>query len=46
MLGGAPGRNVRVDHYPGGEVTVVVLTNADPPYADRIADFIAERLTP
>lgn len=44
--GSAPGHVGRLDHYPEADVTLVVLTAMDPPYADRIADFVAERLTP
>lgn len=44
--GAAPGHNTRLDYWPAGDVTLVVLTNADPPYADRISDFVSERLRP
>jgi D-alanyl-D-alanine carboxypeptidase len=42
--GAAPGHNTQLDHYPESGITLIVLSNQDPPYANRIADFVGERL--
>lgn len=42
--GGAPGMNGQLEICPAGGYVVVVLANVDPPAADRIADFIVNRL--
>lgn len=42
--GGAPGANAELDIYPDSGYIVVVLSNLDPPYANRVADFIGNRL--
>lgn len=42
--GSAPGHNSQLDIYPDSGHVLVVLTNQDPPYANRIADFVGNRL--
>ena len=42
--GGAPGSNCELDIYPDSGYIVVVLTNQDPPYGNRVAEFIGNRL--
>jgi len=42
--GTAPGTNHEVDLYPESGYVVVVLTNEDPPYGNRVADFIGNRM--
>ncbi len=42
--GGAPGMNGDLEICPQSHYTVVVLANMDPPAAQRIADFIENRL--
>lgn len=42
--GGAPGMNGDLRFSPGSGYVVAVLSNLDPPAANRIADFIAARL--
>ena len=42
--GGAPGMNGELRIYPESGYTVVVLANRDPPAAQALANFIAERL--
>lgn len=42
--GSAPGTNHEVDIYPNSGYVVVVLTNQDPPYGNRAADFIGNRM--
>src|SRR2546425_946286 len=42
--GGAPGMNGDLEIYPESGYVIAVLANMDPPAAQRIADFIANRL--
>lgn len=42
--GGAPGTNAELDWYRESGDVVIVLTNLDPPFANRVADFIGPRL--
>jgi hypothetical protein len=42
--GGAPGMNGALEICPGPGYVVAVLANMDPPAANRISDFIANRL--
>lgn len=42
--GGAPGMNGQLKICPGPGYVIAVLANMDPPAADRIADFITNRL--
>lgn len=42
--GGAPGMNGELKICPAQGYVVVVLANLDPPAADRMADFVANRL--
>jgi CubicO group peptidase (beta-lactamase class C family) len=42
--GGAPGMNGMLQICPGPGYTVAVLSNLDPPAAQRVADFILNRL--
>ncbi len=42
--GSGPGSNCELDIYPDSGYIVVVLTNQDPPYGNRAADFIGNRL--
>lgn len=42
--GSGPGSNCELDLYPDSGYIVVVLTNQDPPYGNRVADFIGNRL--
>ena len=42
--GGAPGMNTQVDMYWDSGYTVVVLSNLDPPIAQRIAEYIRQRI--
>lgn len=42
--GGAPGMNSQLDIYLDDGYTVVVLANLDPPAAQRVANYIRERL--
>ena len=42
--GGAPGMNGDLEIYPDSGYVIAVLANMDPPAAQRIADFIANRL--
>jgi D-alanyl-D-alanine carboxypeptidase len=42
--GGAPGMNGDLQICPGPGYTIAVLANMDPPAADRIMDFVTNRL--
>ena len=42
--GGAPGMNGELKICPGPGYVIAVLANQDPPVADRVADFITNRL--
>lgn len=42
--GSAPGNNCELDFYPDSGYILIVLTNQDPPYGNRIADFVGNRL--
>jgi D-alanyl-D-alanine carboxypeptidase len=42
--GGAPGMNGDLQIDPQGGYMVAVLSNLDPPAAQRISDFIVDRL--
>jgi CubicO group peptidase (beta-lactamase class C family) len=42
--GGAPGMNGDLRIFPESGNVIVVLANADPPTAARVADFITDRL--
>jgi CubicO group peptidase (beta-lactamase class C family) len=42
--GGAPGMNGILRVYPELDVVVIALSNLDPPAADQLADFYAERM--
>ena len=42
--GGAPGQNGDLTIFPNSGYVVAVLANLDPPAAQRVADFIANRL--
>lgn len=42
--GGYPGTNVALDMYWDSGYTVIVLANLDPPIANRIRDYIRERI--
>jgi D-alanyl-D-alanine carboxypeptidase len=42
--GSAPGINDALEIYPDSGYIVIVLTNQDPPYGNRIADFIGYRM--
>jgi len=42
--GGAPGMNGELEICPGPGYVVAVLSNADPPAADRVSNFITNRL--
>jgi len=42
--GGAPGANTELDIYPAQGYIAVVLTNQDPPGANRIAEYIGNRI--
>jgi D-alanyl-D-alanine carboxypeptidase len=42
--GGAPGMNATLDIYWDSGYTVVVLANLDPPIAQRINQFIRDRI--
>jgi CubicO group peptidase (beta-lactamase class C family) len=42
--GGAPGMNGNLGIYPDSGYVIVVLANLDPPAAQRISEFIANRL--
>ncbi len=42
--GGAPGMNGELKICPGSGYVIAVLANMDPPAADRVADFITNRL--
>lgn len=42
--GSAPGSNCELDIYPDSGYIVIVLTNQDPPYGNRVAEFIGNRL--
>jgi D-alanyl-D-alanine carboxypeptidase len=42
--GGAPGMNGELRVYPGSGHVVAVLSNLDPPAADRVLRFVANRL--
>jgi CubicO group peptidase (beta-lactamase class C family) len=42
--GGAPGMNGELKICPGPGYVIAVLANMDPPAADRVADFITNRL--
>jgi CubicO group peptidase (beta-lactamase class C family) len=42
--GGAEGMSGQLKICPDAHYTIVVLSNFDPPSADRVADFIANRL--
>ena len=43
--GGAPGMNAALYIYPDLEVVVVSLSNLDPPWASRLADFLDARIS-
>jgi D-alanyl-D-alanine carboxypeptidase len=42
--GGAPGMNGDLEVYPQNGYVIAVLSNLDPPTANRISDFISNRL--
>jgi CubicO group peptidase (beta-lactamase class C family) len=42
--GGAPGMNGELKICPGPHIIIAVLSNLDPPAADRVADFIVNRM--
>lgn len=44
--GSGPGSNSELDIYPDSGYIVIVLTNQDPPYGNRVAEFIGHRLAP
>lgn len=45
LNGGAEGQNAHWKFYPKSEFTIAVLSNLDPPAADRVAQFVDRHLT-